>query len=229
MRSGKKASGPKVSSEKTSVGSNSRAVHDSEMARLESLRKKVGNVEMDAKLRAASNDRDQMLGFICERLNSLRNVQLLELDVMKDERKWFRAVAKGKQGFGLPDATRWHEAARLHKSAALALCNGHLGRGADILEQALKAERDAFAQVPKQVRDKMDRTDARAGVGAPLMGNLTSGSGCPRVEQPKDLRIADLILKVSDVVEKSPPLRRPPKHWWQNKEETEEEDEEDES
>ena len=59
--------------------------------------------------------RDELLEFIGERLQKMHQVQTVEKGEMGRERAWFRALARGANGYFRPEPTRWHEAAQLFK------------------------------------------------------------------------------------------------------------------
>ena len=125
---------------------------DAESQTLQKIAKNIGNDVLTKHLDGKAQKRDQLLSFICSRLQSIHGVQAKERNEMKNERKWFREVAKGVSGYHLPDPTRWHECAKYFQKAAQAMCNGHLGKGVQLLDKALEHERAAFNSVPKMVQ-----------------------------------------------------------------------------
>ena len=153
-------------------------------------------------------------------------MQLTERNEMLDQRQWYKEVARGKHGFTLPDTTRWHESAELYKRAAQSMCNGNLGRGAQLLEQALEAERAAYKSMPIQVQHELDEKDKKAASTPQELPHVISETVCPTAATPTELKYADRILGMSDQLEDSPPV--PIFRWWEPSVEEEEEEEEDE-
>ena len=179
---------------------------------------------MAHQLGTSEMQRDEMLQHICERLEIIQGAQDKERLAMKDEREWFKEVAKGAHGFHNPDPSRWHASAELYKQAARAMCSGHLGRGARLLEQAVAAEHAAFETVPTMVQTEFDKEEAVQ--DAPDTAHqVNDEAGCVACETPEELKIADRILAVQDTVKATPPLSRPKRHWWEEEEEDKEEEE----
>lgn len=202
------------------------AAKDADSKQLKRLQSGLGNEGLGRQLNTGNVQRDEMLQHICERLKIIQGAQNKERMAMGREREWFKAVAKGAEGYHTPDPTRWHESARLFKQAAEALCAGNLGRGAILLEQAAEAEHAAFESVPKMVQTDLDREEsAEAAPDATFQVN--DEAGCAACEKPEELKIANKILAVQDTVQATPPLGRPKRRWWD--EELEEEEEEEES
>ncbi len=142
---------------------------------------------------------------------------------MGREREWFKGVAKGADGFHLPDPSRWHECTRLFKRAAEALCTGNLGRGARLLEQAVETEEATFESVPKMVKTELNR-DERTAAAPDATFQVNDEAGCSSCGRPDELKIAERILAVQDTVQATPPLGRP-KRWWEEEGLEEEEEE----
>jgi hypothetical protein len=166
------------------------------------------------------------MDFILSRLQNIEQVQQIELQEMRDSRDWYKEAAKGRDGYGLPDATRWHESAHLYQRAGQALCRGDLGRGADLLERATAEERRAQDSTPRQVAEHLNdasRAHAQSPMGAE---ELSTAAMCSAIIEPQELKVADRIRNIQDVMETSPPLPiRSTKHWWEEEEEEEEEGE----
>jgi len=201
---------------------------DAESAQLKGLQKGLGNEGLGRKLGTASQQRDEMLRHICERLQVVQGAQSKERLAMGQEREWFKAVAKGKEGYHQPDPSRWHECTRLFKQAADALCMGNLGRGALLLEQAVEAEHAAFDSVPRMVQVDLDREE-RAAQAPDATFQVNDEAACAACERPDELKIAERILAIQDTVQATPPMGRP-NRWWETKEiEEEEEEEEDDA
>ena len=187
----------------------------------------MGNQHVRDALGGSSAERDSLLKHICERLEVLRGAQQKEHLSFGREREWFRGVAKGEAGFHLPDTTRWHESALLYKKAGEALCNGQLGRGAQLLKQAAAAEQAAFSSVPAFV--KADLEQNQKAEAPPESAHLVNDEGaCTGCGKPAALKVADQILDLSDKMEPTPPLKAKKRRWWDEEKEEEEEQAEDE-
>jgi hypothetical protein len=201
--------------------------NDGDSAQLKKISKVMGNQHLRDALHGSSAQRDALLQHIGERLQILRGAQQKEHLAFGREREWFKGVAKGADGYHLPDTTRWHESAQLYKKAGEALCNGQLGRGAQIIKQAAAAEEAAFKSVPKFV--KADLESNQHAEEAPEAAYMVNDEGsCTGCGKPPDLRIADQILNLQDKMEATPPLPAKKGRWWDEDKEEEEEQEDDE-
>lgn len=200
------------------------AVGDAGSRQLSRVAGKIGNQQLDGQLKQSAQMRDALLAFIASRLKTLHSVQLTERNEMLDQRQWYKEVARGQHGFHLPDTTRWHESAELYKRAASSMCNGNLGRGAQLLEQALEAERAAYKSMPIQVKNELDEADKTASSTPQELPHVVAETVCPTTKAPAELKYADRILGMSDQLEDSPPL--PVMRWWSEEIEEEEEEEE---
>ncbi len=201
--------------------------NDAESAQLKKISKAMGNQHVRNALHGSSTQRDALLKHITERLHILQGAQKKEHLAFGREREWFRGVAKGAAGYHLPDTTRWHESARLYKKAGEALCNGQLGRGAQLIKQAAAAEEAAFSSVPKFV--EVELTSSQHAMDAPESVHTVNDEGtCTGCSKPADLKIADKILNLQDKMEPTPPLRTRKNRWWEEEKEEEEEQEENE-
>lgn len=189
--------------------------------------KKAGNAATGDKIDGTAASRDQLLARVMERLQVMAKVQKIEQAELQRPDQWKREVAKGEEGFHLPDPTRWHGAAKLYRQAAQALSRGQLGRGAELLDQAQDAERAAFQSLPEMVTDQLKAEAAPAGESEAIRGHISPTAACPTSAVPAAILFeADKILSVTDRPEKAVPLPRFGK-WWQGlgAEEEEEEDE----
>jgi hypothetical protein len=195
-------------------------------AKLQKMSKVLGNGALTGKLGGANEQRDALFARIAERLVNVQEVQQLERDSLKDQRKWFKDVAKGEKGFHLPDTTRWHEAATLYLEAAKALGRGQLGRGAELLNKAEEAERAAHDSLPEQVVEKMKPEHAPSEEAAPEETAVSATAACGVCLTPVAIiHEAERILAVSDQLDKAEPLKRT-LPWYSQGEEEEEEEEE---
>jgi hypothetical protein len=201
--------------------------NDVDSAQLKKVGTVMGNQHVRDSLHGSSAQRDALLQHISERLHILRGAQQKEHLAFGREREWFKGVAKGADGYHLPDTTRWHESAQLYKKAGEALCNGQLGRGAQLIKQAAAAEEAAFASVPKFVKIDLDSDQCAA--DAPESAYVVNDEGsCTGCGKPADLRIADKILNLQDKMEATPPLPTKKRRWWDEEKEEEEDQEDDE-
>jgi len=194
---------------------------------LKAVGKGLGNSEFDKQLGHANGKRDALLAHIVERLQAVHGAQNKERLAMGREREWFKAVAKGAEGYHLPDPTRWHACAQLFMRAADALCNGNLGRGAQLLQQASAAEQAAFDSAPKMVKSTLDQDECA--VAAPKeVFEVNDEAGCSTRDRPQGLSWGEKILAVQEKMPPTPPLKaRRRQNWWEEEEEEEEEEEDD--
>jgi hypothetical protein len=164
-----------------------------------------------------------LLNHASSRLKALYEVQLVEKAEMKNQRAWFRDVARGKEGFHLPDPTRYHEPARLYQKAAEALCKGDVAKGARLIEQAIDAEKACLEMMPEMVKNKLSSVERSTGEApATLSGAINTTAPAEEMALPKEMEYARKILAVTDKMEDTPPLARAKKTWV---DEIEEEDE----
>jgi hypothetical protein len=215
--------------EKSSTRGQKQSPGDSDSKLLQQIAKNLGNKGIQDELNQRSGQRDQLLDFICTRLKAVQNVQQIELMEMNKKDFWDRDVARGTAGFSLPEPTRWHECARSFKEAAIAICQGNLGRGKQLLDRAIEQEKAAYESLPKQVKNNLDKKQ-QSGDSTPIaLAGMSTNAVCPISKTPKDLKIADQILNVRSEMEKVHPLRIfKPLHWWETPEEQEEQEENEE-
>lgn len=204
-------------------------MNDASSEKLARLSRQGGNDNIKQQLSSVEGRRDDLLQHICQRLQIVHEIQEVELEKSRDERKWFREVAKGEPGHHLPDATRWHDSARFYLDAAHALCAGNLGRAVDLLEKAQEAERAALESCPDMVIQKIMPAKRKAPEEVPEAAmDVASGASCPTTARPMDLKYGEEILAIIEEVRDTPPLKRTKSgNWWEALEE--EEDEEDDA
>lgn len=189
-------------------------LRDAGSKELATLARKLGNDRVQALVAQAGGKRDAMLEFIRQRLAQVKVAQEAEKKAMSKHRVWFDEVARGKTGWKLPDPTRWRGPAALYKKAIQALCAGDLGRGAQLLDKAVEAERAAFDSMPDQVQVPSATTKPEG--GPEVRPFVEAGEGCTPTQAPDALAAADEILKVSARAEEQPMPRqqRPHVGWW---------------
>jgi hypothetical protein len=202
-------------------GAVGRALHDAGSAQLEKIAGRLGNGRTNGLVGDSLAKAEALMQFIEERLAALARAQEEELREADRRKDWRHEVGRGEPGFNLPDATRWGRPALLYRRAAEALGSGHLGRAAELLEQALEADRAALGAVPGQVDlDRADRVPARAPDALPF---VEAGEGSLAVNAGSAVRAADAILKVARVAD---PVPVPPNErlhaWWLTEEDEEE-------
>ena len=128
--------------------------------------KSLGNAEMQRKIDGKNAKRDEMLAFLCKRLETMRNVQQREV-----EQGTKKAMSQVK-GRVLGDNTnkanfesnplKWRTPAGLYEQAANALCRGDLHRGAQLVEKAIAEEKNCFQKVSAHI----DLSDVDTGESA---------------------------------------------------------------
>ena len=205
----------------------SRRSGDADSKLLEQIARNIGNNELNDQLKSRAGQRDELLAVICQRLQKVESVQQIELQEMSNEREWFRQVAKGADGYTLPQPTRWHRCARLFQRAARALAEGHLGRGQQLLELALEKERAAYNSLPRQVERHLELED-RAAIANPIELGFSDNAVCPATALPAELRAAQRILNITAIMDEVPPLRIF-RSWWMTSSDQEVAEEEDEN
>ena len=225
MRSSNKKPKSNTRSVATSRSADSLAQgKDADTAQLRQIATVMGNDHIKDSLKGSASQRDAMLAHICARLGVLEGAQDKERQAMGSEREWFKGVAKGVEGYHNPDLSRWHESAKLYQRAGAAMCNGQLGRGAQLLEQAASAERAAFESVPKFV--EADLEAHQHAVAAPEVAMAANDeAACAGCAKPADLKIADKILALQDKVEAVSPIPRVRRAWFEEEQDVDEEDE----
>ena len=199
---------------------------DADSKLLEQIARNIGNNELNDQLKARSSQRDELLAVICQRLQKAESVQQIELREMSNEREWFRQVAKGAEGYTLPQPTRWHECTQLFQRAAQALADGHLGRGEQLLELALEKERAAYNSLPRQVERHLEAEERSA--SNPIGQEFSDNAVCPATALPNEIRAAQRILNITAVMDEVPPLRVF-RSWWMTSNDQEVAEEEDEN
>lgn len=177
--------------------------------------------ELDPK---ASPQQKALLDHICGRVKAIYTVQQVERAEMKNENQWFRDVARGREGYHLPDPTRFHEATQLYQRAAKALCAGDVAQGAKLMEKAMTAEREALDNLPKMVENKLTTAERTAPEApAALAGAATAVATAERIAMPKEMELARKILSIDDKMEPTAPLKHNKKRWFSDLEEEEDE------
>ncbi|MEN9787357.1 MAG: hypothetical protein RLZZ299_2621 [Pseudomonadota bacterium] len=163
-------------------------------AALAHLARRDGNEGVRDRLGGAGERRDMLLAHIEARLSAMKGVQGAKQRAMASERRWFNDAAQGKQGFGLPDPSRWAAPAARYRRAAELLCAGNLAQGTEVLREAAAAERAAREAVPVQVDVPEDYAVDAA---LPSAAEGPSDAGCPRRNAPGLFALADEVLRAA--------------------------------
>lgn len=213
-----------AASSRTTKGSKS----DVDTRLLQQLSTKMGNSGLSGKLQQTSQERDLLLHMIGGRLKNIQHIQQIELDEVAMRPEWFRNVAKGENGFFLPDPTRWKEVAQTYKQAGQALCRGDVSRGKQLLEQAMEKEAAVQASLPIQVTERLE-SDETTAPSSPVSTASEGAEICAARNPTRELAIADEIIAVQATVRNAQPIRRTrPFNWWEQQENSEEENQEQE-
>jgi len=202
---------------------------DAASKKMAAIGRKAGNSGFDKQLKKAGSQRDRLIEFILERLQTVKGIQNKELLEIKNVRTWYKEVAKGHEGYTLPDPTRWHECAQQYRRAIEALCNGNMGQGVRLLENACELERAANETIPVQVRQKLNKPQRRQAEAPDTAAKVAATASCPTRNLPAGIRLAYDILSISDKMENAPPMQ-PLRNlqWWNFKDSEEDEDEDEE-
>lgn len=174
---------------------------DATSSRLLNAGKALGNAEMQRKIDGRNAKRDELLAFLCKRLGAMRQVQQREVDKATTQ-----ALAKdrtklndggNKENFA-SNPLKWRGPANLYEQAAYQLCQGNLHRGAQLVDQAIQAERQCFEQVSGHV--DLDGIDTGIGVeqGSAAEGTRP-GETCGERATPEGVDLADEIDRCETV------------------------------
>lgn len=193
-------------------------------SKLTKMNARLGNHAIRGLLDTGNASRDDLVQFICQRLQVVRDVQLRELAEtnMGAQRSWWKTVGDSqKEDYTKPDPTRWRETARIYEDAIQALCNGHVGRGADLLERAMQEEEKTHEATSKVVDTNgidtsMDSPDA--------LGEIVADQGCGYRELPPEASLAAEIQNCTTQIANPPNRGRAADPWWALEEEEEEEE-----
>ena len=183
----------------------------------------VGNEQMAKELKSKNGERDQLLGVITARMEKVHAAQNKEAFISTQRDRWFLAVHKGADT--LPEPKRWCEVARLYREAALAICGGNLGRGAQLTAEAIKAENEAYRNLPKMVRK--DLKEKPLGAIPSLIQSIGSSATCSPCQMPNETAIAERVEAFSPDIADASTRKKRLHNWWDEEEEEEEEESKD--
>jgi hypothetical protein len=188
----------------------------------------VGNDELLGRLEQGNGTRDELLELLGARLESMRDAQQAEIELTKRMDNTFRTELgdSDRKGDG-PEPKRWSEAAALYEDAARALCAGQLHRGNQLMERAVKADKQAFQAVQPLV--EYDKRLADSGASTEQLPEIAAGVSssvaCTDCPLPDSLAIAHAIQSVvNEGHDQIKGQRRELDPWWTLEEEEEEEE-----
>ncbi|MEZ4234713.1 MAG: hypothetical protein R3F59_00800 [Myxococcota bacterium] len=213
-------------SSRASGGSERSEVRQEARSRLEKLAKSLGNDEIAQRIAKGNATRDEMLAFVAERLQVVRELQVRELGLTQRGAHfdWWRAAADAHKGKPEPEPTRWHGPAAAYEKAMQAMCRGDLRRGEALLQEAIRSEQ----QTTDALTDLVDTTEIERaepldpGLFAMLVGGTPA---CGASAEPVPIRqLLDAILHVEQTVPDMPNRRRGRDPWWTLDEDEEEEE-----
>lgn len=196
---------------------------DTQSQRLSKAGKSLGNAEMLQRVQKGNAGRDELLKFVGDRLNLVRDVQLREVAALSkhSQAAWKYDIADShKEDITRPDPKRWHAASKLYEDAIHKLSRGELALGRQLVEHAIDAERKAFDRLTSIVN--VDDVDSIEDLPAALR-DVSTDSAQPCDPPAQDLRTASDIQNTDDTM-REPPVRMTKRPWWEDEEEEEEED-----
>lgn len=183
----------------------------------------LGNEELQKRIEKGNATRDELLTYMNQRLGAIHEAQRREhlygSEHMRED--WMRISDKHKPEFAKPEPLRWHESAKLYEMALYQLCRGSLGRGAELLEKAMTAERKAFEQVGDQTGAKELEPEEEAAGALP---EVQANQACAPCDIPSEIQEKiDKIQADQTEFKDQPNRRRVADPWWTLEEEEEEE------
>lgn len=212
------------------AASGARSGGKSSDANSEQLRKigsKLGNDELQQRIQKGNGNRDELMEFLRERLQTIRGVQKQEIELSdyRSMRENWKDISDKNRGIGAPDPMRWRETAKIYEEAAYQLARGSLGRGKQLVERGMAEENRAFDQLTPLVKKQDVEMDELQ--GASSLPDVGAAETCAATSVPADIR--DLARDIQRVEEKPmdvPWRKRTRDPWWTLEEEEEEEESE---
>ncbi len=194
-------------------------MRDASSTKLTKLATNLGNDEVQKRLDKGNASRDEMLKFLVERLDVVRDVQVREIALCSKQASWdfWRLVQNQGAHVDRPDPTRWCEVGRLYEVAAYHLCRGDVARGAAEMKRAADAEKVAFTSLTKLVQT----TEQERSVEVPAVAEGPQG-GAGACAMPDGVDVATQIQNVTETLRKLPDQERTQDPWWTEDEEEEE-------
>ncbi len=220
-KKGTKGSDLGVTAERAGTAS----LQDGASSKLKKAASAVGNEELQRRIEKGNVSRDEMLVFMVDRLQTIRTAQLRELDVagLDRQREWWKEVADShKTDATKPDPTRWREVAQVYEEASYQICRGALGRGRDLLERGIEAEKREWGTLTSVVQVQ----DLDTEVESPdALDRIQSSDACGATDVPQEIRaLASDIENVTHIAREPPGRKRRRDPWWTLWEDEEEEE-----
>jgi hypothetical protein len=201
-------------------GGGGAAMSDKSSNGLRVLGQAIGNKQLTQLLETPGGRRDVLLNFVVQRLQVMREVQIVELQELGGNQEWKRDAYRGKEGMHLPDPSRWVAAAEDYKKAGEALCMGDMGRAMQFMEDAIQLERDAFETMPTPAQQELESWQQ-----SPLERDRPSeadglhyGDRCESRSKPNELKMADLIIMMQPEVTQVTVRGNRPHDWFSESE-----------
>lgn len=187
----------------------------------------VGNTELKTRIESGNANRDELLEFIVSRLRTIRDVQTKEFNLtsIHTQRDWWKQVSDTqKEQHTKPDPSQWKEVSRIYEDATYQICRGALGRGKQLVDRAMDAEKKKMGDLTKLV-DTKDIDDREVEAPA-VMGQVGNADACGATDVPAEIKeLTNKIESVTAVAAEPPGRKRKRDPWWTLWEEEEEEEE----
>ena len=185
------------------------------------MAKNLGNDEVQKRIDSGNAHRDELLKYLVDRLQTIREVQLREVALCDKDANfdWWRTVGDSQKDTDRPDPTRWKETARAYEGAAFHLCRGDLTRGMAEMKKAMEVEKRAFDNLTKLV--KVTEKEREVAGGEVMEGPAGGSAGA--CAEPEGVRLASEIQVVTETGANTPTRERSLDPWWPLEEEEEEE------
>ena len=198
-----------------SAGTSSR-LRDAGSTKLTKMASNLGNDEVQKRLEKGNASRDEMLKFMVDRLQMVRDVQLREVALCHKQANFdfWRLTQNAGAQVDKPDPTRWCEVGKLYEQAAYHLCRGDLARGASELKRATEAEQTAFNNLSQLV--ETNEHERSSEVPAVVEGPGAGAAACPI---PQGIEVATDIQNVTEQLRNLPEMERGQDPWWTEEEE----------
>jgi hypothetical protein len=188
---------------------------------LQALSEQVGNAEVSARVERAGQVRDELMGFVLNRLRIDRNVQLTEYSVLRDPNRWYRNVARSYER--PPDPRRWHRPARFYRRALLALARGETRLATQLIEAGIQAEITAFDGLNDRTSAKLQKGEQRPTERPRVLVEAAFYPSATPTKVPQEIDLADRIEDLDPsmfqaMIKKGRKGPRPDEIWWETAE-----------
>lgn len=211
---------PTTTAEAAALGT----VKDPSSARMLRMGQALGNDEVKRRIEQGNASRDELLLYMSKRLGAMREAQQREMHFGDEKMRtaWRSIADEHKEDITKPEPMRFNEAAKIYEEAAAQMCRGALGRGTDLMQRAMEAERKAFEGVGKQVGVKDLEPQSE---GPAAMQEVKAAQACTPCDVPENLeKTAEAIQKNNTEFKDQPVKKRIADPWWTLEEEEEEEE-----